>query len=215
MIGIVAGRLMESLGRPVLMIALQENGAPGSGSGRSVPGFRLHEALEACSGQLLSHGGHATAAGFKITPDRVVSFREQFCQVATKHFGPEAPAPRLLIDAEVPLSALTPNLVDAMAQLEPYGAGNPQPVFLAGDLQVVGDPNCVGEGKRHLSFRVRQGQTEMRVIAFSMADRLEELRSQAGKCCVAFTPKINEWQGRRRVEMEARDLQPGSRARLG
>jgi single-stranded-DNA-specific exonuclease len=214
MIGIVAGRLMEAFGRPVVMIALQENGAPASGSGRSVPGFRLHEALEACSDKLLSHGGHATAAGFKITPDLVVPFREHFCRVATSHFGPEPPAPRLLIDAEVPLSGLTTNLVDAMALLEPYGAGNPQPVFMAGDLQVLGEPARVGGGERHISFRVRQARTEMRVIAFSMADRAEELMSEGGKCCLAFTPKINEWQGRRRVEMEARDFQPGPRAKL-
>jgi single-stranded-DNA-specific exonuclease len=215
LIGIVAGRLMEAFGRPVVMIALQENGAPASGSGRSIAGFRLHEALQACSDQLLSHGGHATAAGFKIIPDAVSRFREQFCQVATQHFGAAAPAPRLVIDAEVPLSALTAKVVDALAQLEPYGAGNAQPVFLAGDLQIAGEPARVGGGERHLSFRVRQGQTDMRVIAFGMADRTEELMAEGGKCSLAFTPKINEWQGRRRVELEARDFQSGPRARLG
>lgn len=214
MIGIVAGRLMETFGRPVLMIALHENGAPGAGSGRSIPGFRLHEALETCSDKLLSHGGHATAAGFRIRPGSVDSFREHFCQVAATHLGAEPPAPRLVLDAEVPLSALTLNLVEAMAQLEPYGAGNPQPVFLAGDLQVSNGPNKVGGGERHLSFRVRQGKTEMRAIAFGLGDRVEELMSQEGKCCLAFTPKINEWQGRRNVELEVRDFQPGPRARL-
>jgi single-stranded-DNA-specific exonuclease len=215
MIGIVAGRLMEAFGRPVLMIALQENGAPASGSGRSIPGLRLHEALHACTDKLLTHGGHASAAGFKIKADAVASFREHFCQVASSHLGAQPPPPRLTIDAEVPLCALTAKLVDALAELEPYGAGNPQPVFLAGDLQVFGEPVRVGGGERHLSFRVRQGQTEMRVIAFAMADRTEELMSQGGRCCLAFTPKINEWQGRRRVELELRDFQAGPRARLG
>jgi single-stranded-DNA-specific exonuclease len=215
MIGIVAGRLMETFARPVVMIALSDNGAPGAGSGRSIPGFRLHEALQVCSDKLLSHGGHATAAGFKIAPELVEPFREHFCEVAARHLGAEPAPPRLVIDAEVALSSLTPNLVDALAQLEPYGAGNPQPFFLAGDLQVVGEPQRVGAGERHLSFRVRQGQTEMRVIAWGMADRAEELMAEGGQCCLVFTPKINEWQGRRKVEMEAKDFQAGPRARLG
>jgi len=214
MIGIVAGRLMETFGRPVLLISLGENGGPCAGSGRSIPGFRLHEALQACSDHLLSHGGHATAAGFKIAPDVVDTFRDRFCRVASDHLGPAPPAPKLTIDAEVPLSALTNNLVEAMAQLEPYGAANPQPVFLAGDLQVVGEPTRVGGGERHISFRVRQERTEMRVIAFGMADRAEELMADGGRCCLAFTPRVNEWQGRRSVDLEVRDFQSGACAQL-
>jgi single-stranded-DNA-specific exonuclease len=215
LIGIVAGRLMETFGRPVLMIALGEPGVPASGSGRSVPGFRLHKALEDCSDKLLSHGGHSAAAGFRIAPEHIDSFRDRFCQCVADYFGPEPPQPRLTLDAEVPLSALTAKLVDTMAQLEPYGAANPQPIFLAGDLQISGAPAKIGGGERHLSFRVRQDKSDMRVIAFGMADRVEELMSDGGKCCLAFTPKINEWQGRRNVELEARDFQAGPRARLG
>jgi single-stranded-DNA-specific exonuclease len=214
LIGIVAGRLMETFGRPVLMIALGEEGATASGSGRSVAGFRLHEALQRCSEQLLSHGGHATAAGFRINANYVDTFRDRFCAVAADHFGAQPPEPKLTLDAEVPLSALTVKLVEAMAQLEPYGAANPQPVFLAGDLQVVGEPAKVGGGERHVSFRVRQERTDMRVIAFGMADRVEELLSAERRCCLAFTPKINEWNGFRRVELEARDFQAGRQARL-
>jgi single-stranded-DNA-specific exonuclease len=214
MIGIVAGRLTDSHGRPVLMIALGENGQLAPGSGRSVPGFRLHEALQACSEHLVTHGGHATAAGFKIEPRRLDDFRRRFCDVAAAHFGAAPPAPTLMLDAEVPLAALTAKVVDSMAQLEPFGAGNPQPLFLAGNLQIVGEPKRVGGGERHLSFRVRQERTEMRAIAFGLADRLDELLSAEGKCCLAFTPKINEWQGMRRVEMEVKDLRSGGQAEL-
>jgi single-stranded-DNA-specific exonuclease len=216
MIGIVAGRLMEAYGRPVLLIALgKEDGQPGSGSGRSLPGLRLHEALRECSELLLSHGGHATAAGFKIAPAAIEPFRDRFCAVAGRSFKAGAPGPRLVIDGEVPLSALTPGLLESMRQLEPYGAGNPQPLFLAGELQVVGEPRRVGGGERHLSFRVRQGSRDLKAIAFGMGDRAEELMSAEGKCCLVFTPKINEWQGWRSVELEVRDLQAGPRARLG
>jgi single-stranded-DNA-specific exonuclease len=109
---------------------------------------------------------------------------------------------------------MTGGLLEALVRLEPYGAGNPQPLFLAGGLQVCGEPRRIGGGERHMTFRVRQEGSELRVIAFGMADRAEELMSEGGRCCLVFTPRINEWQGRRSVELELRDLQPGSRARL-
>jgi single-stranded-DNA-specific exonuclease len=214
LIGIVAGRLAEQYGRPALMIALRDSELA-TGSGRSVPGFLLHEALQACTEYLLSHGGHASAAGFRLRPQALDSFRERFCAVAQGHFGGTPPPPRLEIDAEVPLAALTPGLVDAIAQLEPYGAGNLPPLLLAGDLQVIGTPRGVGGGERHLSFRVAQQGRELKAIAFGMTERLEELMSAGGRCCLVFRPKINEWQGRRSVDLEVRDLQAGACARLG
>jgi single-stranded-DNA-specific exonuclease len=225
-IGIVAGRLADQYARPVLMIALRpdsdaaagENGDSrgviGQGSGRSVPGFPLHEALGACSDHLLSHGGHMAAAGFKIRAERIDGFRERFCDVATQHFPSGPPAPRLVIDAEVPLAALTRGLLAALDQLEPYGSGNSRPVFLAGGLEVQGTPRRIGGGERHLTFRVHQQETAMRAVAFGMGERLEELMSAGGRCCLVFTPRLNEWQGYRSVELEVVDFQPGPVAQL-
>jgi single-stranded-DNA-specific exonuclease len=214
LIGIVASRLVDQFARPVLMIALCEGQPHGLGSGRSVPGFRLHTALEACAEDLLSHGGHATAAGFRIPAERIDLFRRRFCDVALRHFGGEPPAHRLTIDAEVPFSALTFGLLHAIERLEPYGSGNPQPLLLADRLQVVGGPRKVGGGERHLSFRVRQNGKDIRAIAFGMGDRLGELMSAGGQCCLVFTPRLNEWQGYRSVEIDVRDLQAGPSARL-
>jgi single-stranded-DNA-specific exonuclease len=225
-IGIVAGRLAELYGRPVLLIAQRRErpedigGDPadglliGQGSGRSIPGFPLHEALEACGEHLLSHGGHHAAAGFKILPERIEAFRASFCAYAAQHFPAGPPAPRLVIDAEVPLSALTHGLLKELDRLEPYGAGNARPVFLAGGLEVLGTPRRIGNGERHMSFRVRQGSTDMRAIAFGMGERLDELMSRGGKCCLVFTPRINEWQGYRSVELEVIDFQAGAEAQL-
>jgi single-stranded-DNA-specific exonuclease len=213
-IGIVASRLVDLYARPVLLIALGDD--PGQGSGRSVPGFPLHEALRACGDGLHSHGGHAAAAGFRIAHALVETFRERFYSYAARHFGMAGPpVPRLVIDAEVPLSVLTLGLLEALAQLEPYGAGNPRPLFLAGDLQVVGEPRRIGGGERHLTFRVRQQGKELRAIAFGMGDRFEELLAAGGRCCLVFTPRLNEWQGRRSVELEVQDFQAGPQARLG
>src|SRR5262249_5927819 len=88
-------------------------------------------------------------------------------------------------------------------------------LFLAGDLQVEGEPRLVGQGERHLSFRVRQGRTVLKGIAFDMAERTGELMSQGGACCLAFTPKLNEWQGRTRVDLVVTDRQAGAGARPG
>lgn len=214
LIGIVASRLVDEFARPVLMIALRKDQPHGQGSGRSVPGFRLHEALAECTSDLISHGGHASAAGFRIMPGAIAGFRERFCAVVEKTMGSEIKPHRLTLDAEIPLAALTMGLVEALGQMEPYGAGNPQPVFLADRLQIVGEPKRLGAGERHLSFRVRQEGSNVRAIAFGMADRAEELMSHTGQCCLAFTPKINEWQGWRSVELEVRDFQAGSEARL-
>src|SRR5207249_7281281 len=110
-IGIVAGRLVEQYGRPVLLIASRED--PAQGSGRSVPGFPLHEALQACGDGLVSHGGHAAAVGFKIPHAVLDGFRERLCTYTATCFPAGPPTRGLVIDAEVPLSTLTPGLVAA------------------------------------------------------------------------------------------------------
>jgi single-stranded-DNA-specific exonuclease len=218
-IGIVAGRLADLYARPVLLIALREERTEGAslgqGSGRSVPGFALHEALRTCDDLLLSHGGHRAAAGFKVRPDAIDAFRERFCAYAARHFPDGPPPPRLVLDAEVPLSALTLGLAQDLDRLEPYGNQNQPPVFLAGGLQIVGEPRRMGKGERHISFQVRQQNTTLRAVAWSMADRVPELMAEGGQCCLAFTPAVNEWQGRKSVELHVTDFQPGPRARLG
>jgi single-stranded-DNA-specific exonuclease len=215
-VGIVAGRLAEHFARPALVIALKRDEPVGTGSGRSVPGFPLHEALKACDGLLLGHGGHAAAAGLKIAPDRVDAFRERFNEYVAAHFPGGPPAPRLTLDAEVPLSALTFGLLKDIDKLEPYGAGNPRPKFLAAGLVAEGARRIgTGEVQRHMDFRVRQGDTTVRAVAWGLADRMDELMSAGGSCCLAFTPRVNEWRGNRRLEIEVIDLKPGATVVLG
>jgi single-stranded-DNA-specific exonuclease len=215
-IGIVAGRLVEHLGRPVLIIAAKDGQPVASGSGRSIPGFALHRALKACEADLLGHGGHSMAAGFRILPTRIDAFRERFCAYAAGHFPKGVPpAPCLDLDVEAPLSMLTLGLMKDVARLEPYGAENPKPKFLTGGLEVVGLPRKVGKGERHLMFRVRQGPTTIRAVAFGMADRVDELMSADSQCCLAYTPIVNDFNGFRRVEIQVVDFQPGPVAKLG
>ena len=88
-------------------------------------------------------------------------------------------------------------------------------MFLAADLEIVGEPRRIGGGERHLTFRVKQGPASMRCIAWGLAERLDELLSGGRKCCLAATPKINEWNGYRSVELEVTDFQAGPVATLG
>jgi single-stranded-DNA-specific exonuclease len=211
-IGIVAGRLAEQYGRPCLMISVGRETA--TGSGRSAAGVRLHEALAECGEELLSHGGHAAAAGFRLRPDRIDSFRERFCAATAGRLPAGPAAPRLVLDAEVPLATLTHRLVKHLDALEPYGSGNPRPRFLATDLKLASEPRKIGGGERHLSFRVAQGATILRAVGWGLAERADELTA-AGRCCLAFVPRINEWNGYSSVEIEVADVQLGPVPRLG
>jgi single-stranded-DNA-specific exonuclease len=224
-LGIVAGRLAELYGRPSCLIALQstraataprdeEHARVGLGSGRSIAGFALHEALGQCDDLLLNHGGHYAAAGFRISPENINAFRERLCACMAARFPGGRPAPVLVLDAEVPLSVMTFGLLRDLDRLEPYGAENRKPVFLAGGVSVVGQPRKIGTGERHLSFRIGQAGTVLRAIAWGMAERVEELMSAGGACSVAFTPKRNEWQGRSRIDLEVIDFQPGKETKL-
>lgn len=211
-VGIVASRIADAFGRPTLIIA-QREGDVSSGSGRSILNFPLHEAMNQCADLLLTHGGHSAAVGFKVANTNIDALRKRLVTWAGEHFQGEPPAPRLRLDAEVPLLALNHQLMAELNKLEPYGEGNPNPHFLATELKLTDTPRRIGED-RHLSFRVSQGNTSIRAVGWSMGGRLDELVSGGGECSVAFTPKINEFRGQRTVEMEVIDFRPTARPEL-
>lgn len=208
-IGIVASRMVERYHRPCVLISL--DGDTGSGSGRSVKDFHLQQALTACNGLLLRCGGHAMAAGFKIKRDQVEEFRARFSEFAAGVGIHEKLTGEITLDMEVPLHILNFNFVRSLEVMEPFGLGNPTPLFLASNLAVVGEPRKVGNGERHLSFRVQQGSgAAMNAIAFEQGDRLEELLSDQRRCCLAFTPILNNYNGYVTVQLRVRDLRAGS-----
>ncbi len=205
-IGIVASRLAEKFHRPVVLIALDELGLkPGIGSARSVPGFHLHEALEACSIRLLSHGGHAAAAGLKIEAEQVDAFRADFCEYASGAISQADREAELRIDAEVPLSALTLQAVEQLELLAPFGQGHPRPLLCTGQVELSQPPKRIGSGQRHLSLQVSQHGVRMRAVAFGGGDWADALSELDGPISVAFRPAINNYQGRRTVELQICD----------
>jgi single-stranded-DNA-specific exonuclease len=204
-IGIVAGRLAEKFHRPVVMISLDKLGIkPGVGSARSVPGYNLHEALSACSSHLLGYGGHAAAAGLRIDPPHVGAFREALCEHASSEIAYEDRVAELRIDAEAPLSAFTPRVVEQIESLAPFGEGNRRPMLCATHVTLAELPKRMGEGK-HLSLKLVQHGVKMRGVAFGQGDWADELTDLNMPLSIAFRPCINEFNGRCAVELHLCD----------
>jgi single-stranded-DNA-specific exonuclease len=203
-IGIVAGRLAETYHRPAVVVALAE--PMSQGSARSVPGFNLIEALRACADGLAAYGGHQAAAGLKLAPGDFPGFAERFDDYCRSQLTTDQMRKELLIDAEVPLGMMSTALVSQVEDLEPYGIGNPRPVLLTEGVTVIAPPRVVGERQNHLQVRFGQGRSVVRAVAWNMAHRAGDL-AQGTVCSLAFHPSINEWQGRREVQLEVRDFQ--------
>ena len=190
-IGIVASRLVERFGRPVVLIAGE--GDRWKGSGRSVPSFDLHAGLAACSDRLERFGGHRAAAGLSIGLDQLEPFARAFATYADGMLGDEDLGAETSIDAIVPAIALTLDLARELEQLAPFGLGNPDVTLLVADCEAVG-ASTVGDGK-HLRFRVRQqGRDAGSAIAFGFGGQLDRMRVDS-HFDVAFRLKQNRWNG--------------------
>ena len=204
-VGIVASRLTEKYGAPTFMICLQDG--MGKGSCRSVGGFNLFTALERCSDLLSGFGGHEMAAGFTIAERNIPAFRIKMGElVRQSRQAGESTASALTVDCVLEDAALlTEGEVDSLSLLEPYGAGNPKPVFRLNGCTVAGISQ-VGGGK-HMKLRLACGSKNLDAIFFSAT--AAEAGIQAGdRVDVAFTPQINEFRGWRNVQLQVCDLGP-------
>jgi single-stranded-DNA-specific exonuclease len=199
----VASRLVDFYHRPAVVVAFGDEFA--QGSARSVPGFNLYEAIRDCSEGLIAFGGHAAAAGLKLTESHFPTFATRFDERCRNVLTAEQLQKALVIDAEVMLNMLTLPVLEEIGKLEPHGIGNPRPLLLASQVRVVGEPRLVGEQKNHLQLRLIQGNTQLKAIAWNMAEKSKELRPNT-TCSIVFHPSINEWNGRRDVQLELRDL---------
>ena len=189
--GIVASRLAERFGRPVVLIAGSGDGW--KGSGRSVASFDLHGALGACSAHLERFGGHRAAAGLSIAGEELEPFAEAFAAHADAVLDDGDLQPPTVVDAIVPAGALTLGLAAELDRLAPFGLGNPDVTLLVASCETV-EPSTVGEGK-HLRFRVRQhGRDGGSAIAFGMGTQLDRLRGE-GRYDVVCRLKENRWNG--------------------
>ena len=202
-IGIVASRLVDYYQRPTVIVAFGDEFA--QGSARSVTGFNLYEAIRDCSEGLIGFGGHAAAAGLKLTESHFPTFAQRFEERCRAALTAEHLQKVLVIDAEVPLGVLSVPVVNEIERLEPHGMGNPRPLLLASQVRIMGEPRIVGELKNHLQLRMVQGNSQIKAIGWNMAEKARELTANTS-CSIVFHPSINEWNGRRDVQLELKDL---------
>ncbi len=201
-IGIVASRLTEEYGVPAVLIALE--GEKGKGSGRSVDGFNLFEAIMEAEEHLIDFGGHEAACGVRIKKEKVDAFREKLNKVAEGYFaGREATLPELDIDLSLPFSRIGGNLVNELQLLMPYGPGNSEPVFSTGGIKVKNTPREIG--RNGFKFLANCGNLTWEAVTFR---KNEVLKPKAGnKINLAYTPSINSWDGIDSIQLNIKDIQ--------
>ncbi len=210
-VGIVASRLAERYACPAFMICL-ENGK-GKGSCRSFGGFNLFAALEKCAHLLEGYGGHELAAGFTILEENIPAFRRAICGLVDGYAAHHSMAASVDVDVEIGDCALLDTAqVESLALLEPFGAGNPKPVFLLRSATVVSCGN-VGSG-RHLKLKLRRDGALLDAIFFGVNTETGGV-SAGDRLDVVFTPQVNEFRGSRMVQLQLCDLRPApTRAQL-
>jgi len=202
-IGIVASKLKERYYVPTVIIAV--NDGVGKASARSITGFDLHAAFSKCSDLLLSYGGHTMAAGMSIDPDKLEAFETRFQEIAMEEVTEDMMRPRLKIESIIEFSQINSQLMETLRRLAPYGPGNMRPLFASQHLEVIGYPRPRIVGKNHLKFKVRQGSTILDAIGFGMAESLEDLYSNKS-LEMAYVLAENEWQGRKTIQLELKDI---------
>jgi single-stranded-DNA-specific exonuclease len=202
-VGIVASRLVERYHRPVILLAIQNDGTA-KGSGRSIPGFHLLEALHDCADLLQRYGGHRVAAGVALAADQCDGFALAFEQAAAKRLAAASLIPTLTLDLELEPEELTIDLVNDLQRLAPFGAGNPEPVVCIRGVRVM-ERKVIGSD--HLRLRLARGRHYLNAIAWRMAGRdLPELVDVAGM------PEIDTWGGGSRLQLRVKDIKPAEQS---
>ena len=200
-IGIVASRLVERYHRPAVLIAL--DGERGKGSARSIRGLHLYQTLQACSAELEGYGGHAFAAGLSIAASRFDSFVAAFEQAAAAALSADDLVPVLLYDSEVLIEDLSLTIIADLQRLSPFGAGNPEPLFLLRNARAQQVTPC---GTGHLKFSIRQGGFSLPCIAFAFPPHWAEILP--GEIDLLVSAQSNEWQGRISLQLRVKDMRP-------
>ena len=202
-VGIVASLLMRRYHKPTFVISLDENGI-GKGSGRSIPGVSLVQAIHECSDSLISGGGHDMAAGLVIHENMIDAFRERFDAFVRDNVDPAKLMPVLSIDAEVSFPELTLDLLDSYELLEPFGNSNPQPVFMSRNVMLTDAPRHL-QGN-HLRLGLRQGTCECDAMYFNGGSR----HLPDPPWDIAYTIDRNVWRGRVSLAVSIQDIRPSA-----
>lgn len=203
-IGLIAGKMVQQFWRPSIILNRQKEIS--KGSGRSIPGFNLIEALRQAESLLEGVGGHPMAAGFSIKTKNIPEFSKIFNQIAAGKLNPEILNRNLKIDAQILFSDITHELLEALEQFHPLGVGNPAAVFASGKVKIH-QLKVVGKEKQHLKLSLEKDGEVFSAIGFNLGDKIKDIKS-GDWVSVAFTPEINSWNGNTQIELKLKDLKP-------
>ncbi len=201
-VGIVASRVLQEFYRPTIIVG--GDGEVWRGSGRSIPGFDLAAALRECDDLLVRHGGHAMAAGLTVRPENLDALRQRLNELARRALSSDALQPQLRLDAEAGLEEISLAALAELAQLKPTGQGNPGVQFLARQLSHQRPLQRIGAERQHVKMWVTDGTTTHEAVWWGAGN--ESL--PVGRFDLAFAPQINEFNGRRAVQLKVLDWRP-------
>jgi single-stranded-DNA-specific exonuclease len=202
-VGLVAGRLAEEFNRPAIVMETGE--IESRASCRSIPQFDITRALDECADLLVRHGGHSQAAGLTILNENIPAFKERLSAIVERGLQGQDLSPLLEVDVEVEPRDLTEELVYELALLEPCGHLNESPVLMSSGLRIV-ERRTVGNGEAHLKLRLsKSGQPPIEAIGFRMGSMVADLPARVD---VAYQLEMNEWNGRRSLQLNLKDVRP-------
>ena len=203
-IGIVASRLTETYYRPTLVFT--KSGEKLAASARSVKGFDVYNALEACSEFIEQFGGHKYAAGLTLLPENYEAFKAKFEAVVKDTIDPKLLTPELKVDLQIELNQIDHKLYRIVRQFAPFGPGNMTPVFMTQTVQDTGWGKCVGEDDKHLRFTAKQPDSNPIVcIGFGLGDKLEIIKNR-NTFDTAYTIDENHWNGNVSLQLKLKDI---------
>lgn len=207
-VGIVASRIVERLAKPALVLCA-ENGQL-KGSGRSAHHFDLHAGLTACKDLLTRFGGHKQAAGLALDAGNIEKLRDSFHAVVLEQLGPEPLAHSLTVDRPLAFSEIDFTLLKELDMLQPYGMGNPEPVFVSNPVEVRG-LRRFGKDRVHASLELldKTARAQLRGKYWRKGKDLPDA-IKGSMIRVAFTPKIDSFDGVPKIELQIKDIQPAS-----
>jgi len=202
-IGIVASRLTETYYRPTLVFT--KSGNKLAASARSVRGFDVYNALEACAEHIEQFGGHKYAAGLTLFEENYKNFKQKFEQVVRETIREELLSPEIKIDQEIELSEITPKFYRILKQFGPFGPKNMKPVFMLRGVYDTGYARKVGGDETHLKLKVTDGKYSINAIGFNLGNYCSKIVSKVPFDCV-FTIEENHWNGNTSLQLSVKDI---------
>lgn len=203
-IGIVASRLIETYYRPTLVFT--KSGDKYAASARSVKGFDVYNALEACTEHLEQFGGHMYAAGMTLAAEKYEIFKDAFEKEVERTIHPDMLIPEIAVDAEINFADITPKLIRILKQFEPYGPQNMTPIFLTKNIKDTGYGKPLGQEDEHLKLFVKQNNSEgIAAIGFNLGNKIE-LTTYQKPFQAVYCIDENEWKGKLSLQLRLRDI---------